>query len=210
MNIFVNQYLDEILRPQLQELMVSESYRDEICDVISEQMHSALYHWKEVKKVFMILTREEALFYRPESSLEVRAFVVLTVRNSPIETLQADSYKRAGLKQKISEEQLIAITTAAISYFKEIDLDECFGNEELPFEKDIYGYLKQAYIVAWCALEAIGNSESQSILFSSYRINDSETLLEAYRETESVATDDVGVVVDGYDITIDNRVFARK
>lgn len=209
MNVFVNKYLDEILKPQLQKLMVSESYMDEICDVISEQMHSALYHWKEMKKVFMILTEEEALFYRPEASLEVRAFVVLTVRNSPVETLQADSYKRTGLKQKISEEQLIEITTAAISYFREVDLDECFGDEELPFEKDIYGYLKQAYIVAWCALDAISNSESQSILFSSYRINDSETLLEPYRETESVATNDVGVVVDGYDVTIDNTLYYR-
>lgn len=209
MNIFVNQYLDEILKPQLQEFMVSKSYMEEICDEISEQMHSALYHWKEMKKIFITLTKEEALFYRPEASLEVRAFVVLTVRNSPIETLQADSYKKAGLKQKICEEQLIAITTAAISYFREIDLDECFGEEELPFEKDIYGYLKQAYIVAWCALDAISNSKSQSIAFSSYRIKDSKSLLEAYRETDSVATNDVGVVGDGYDVTIDNTLYYR-
>lgn len=209
MYIFVDKYLDEVLKPQLRALTVSEAYIDEIYDVVSEQMNSALYHWQEMKNVFITLTKEEALFYEPEASLEVKVFVVLTLRNSPIETLQADSYKRAGLKQKISEEQLKEITTAAISYFKQIDLDMCFADKELPFEKDIYGYLKQSYIVAWRALEMISNSEKQSISFSSYRIKDSQTLLDAYRETDSVSTGDVRVVVDGYDITIDNTLYYR-
>lgn len=33
--------------------MVSEAYIDEIYDVVSEQMNSALYHWQEMKKIFM-------------------------------------------------------------------------------------------------------------------------------------------------------------
>lgn len=205
----VNRYLDEVLKPQLLALMVSEAYIDEIYDVVSELMNSALYHWQEMKNVFITLTKEEALFYEPEAALEVKTFVVLTLRNSPIETLQADSYKRAGLKQKISEEQLKEITSAAISYFKQIDLDMCFSDKELPSEKDIYGYLQQSYIVTWRALEMISNSTEQSISFSSYRIKDGRSLLEVYREKESVTTSNIRDVVDGYDITIDNNLYYK-
>lgn len=46
MDMVVNKYLDEVLKPQLLALMVSEAYKDEIYDVVSEQMNSVLYHWK--------------------------------------------------------------------------------------------------------------------------------------------------------------------
>ena len=60
---------------------VSAGYISEIDEVISEQMHSALYHWSKMKNVFITLTEEEAFFYKPEAPLEVKAFVVLTVRH---------------------------------------------------------------------------------------------------------------------------------
>lgn len=58
MDMVVNKYLDEVLKPQLLALMVSEAYIDEIYGVVSEQMNSALYHWQEMKNVFITLTRE--------------------------------------------------------------------------------------------------------------------------------------------------------
>ncbi len=84
MNVVVKDYLDKILKPQLKLYKVSAGDIDGICDVISEQMHSALYHWSEMKNVFITLTEEEAFFYKPDAPLEIKAFVVLTVRNSPI------------------------------------------------------------------------------------------------------------------------------
>ncbi len=201
--------MDKILKPQLKLYKVSAGYIDGICDVISEQMHSALYHWSEMKNVFITLREEEAFFYKPDAPLEIKAFVVLTVRNSPIETLQSEGYKKAGLDKKISDEQLRKITSEAIAYFTKVNLDTCFGNGELSADEDIYGYLKQAYIVAWRALESISNSKEKNISFSSYGINDSRVILEPFRGDSGKTTNDMGVVVDGYDITVDNTLYCR-
>ncbi len=61
MNIVVKDYLDKILKSQLKLYKVSAGYIDGICEVVSEQMHSALYHWSEMKNVFITLTEETCI-----------------------------------------------------------------------------------------------------------------------------------------------------
>ena len=164
----INEYLNDILSPRLYEYGVSTDFQRRISSVISEQMTSALFHWKEMKEVFYTLTAEEALFYKPEAPDDVKVFVVLTVRNSPIETLQSDYFRQAGLKQKISDEQLKIITSEAIMFFKDIQLCNCDEVKPESDEDDLYGYLRDSYCIAWRTLEQISKCETQSTTFSSF------------------------------------------
>ena len=84
MDNVIDQYIKAVLSPRLTSYGVSLSFQNEIHAVITEQMTSALYHWEEMRKVFYTLTAEEALFYQPDAPIDVKVFVVLTVRNSPI------------------------------------------------------------------------------------------------------------------------------
>ena len=211
MSKVITTYIDTVLSPRLREYGVSLDFQKDIYDVITEQMTSALYHWKEMRNVSYTLTAEEAQFYRPEAPIDVKVFVVLTARNSPIETLQSDNYKQAGLKQKISESQLKTITSEAITYFKDVSLDTCGENISLLEDEDLYGYLKEVYCIAWRTLEQISNSETQSCTFSSYgyKENVASTILKPYREKGDSVSKELQVIVDGYDITIDDTLYLR-
>lgn len=103
------EYFDSVLTPQLQAFGVSAKFQSEIRTVIEKQMTSAIYNlqYDDVRRIFMLLTAEEAHFYTPAAPEKVKAFVVLCVRNSPIESLQSDLYWKTGLSQKISDNQLM-------------------------------------------------------------------------------------------------------
>ncbi len=211
MNNIIDEYINSVLSPRLEEYGVSSFFQNEITDVIREQMISALYHWKEMRNVFYTLTAEEALFYMPDAPDDVKVFVVLTVRNSPIETLQSDNYKQAGLTQRISDEQLKRITSEAILFFKRVKLHSCNEIRPISDEDDLYGYLKNVYCIAWRTLEQISISKQQSCSFSSfaYQKGEEKSILDPYRDYGNSADASVKVVADGFDISIDNTLFER-
>lgn len=207
MNDLVNSYISDVLVPQLNKLNVSLDFQCEICNAVSEQMISALFHWKEMREVFLVITEEEARFYEPAVSVDVRTFVVLTLRNSPIETLQSDNFASAGLSKKISDDELKKITSDAILFFENIDFD-AFGNSgNVEIEYDLYNSVRENFFVAWRALETIGKAKEQSISFSSYDRSDKTTILDAFLTEEDIVAENGKFVVDGYDITVDSGLY---
>ena len=84
---------------------------------------SLLRNWDDVafRKTVLLLGSEEGPFYEPAGKYDTKCFVVVAIRNSPIETIQSESYQRAGLSSAISSRDVRAITGSAIRYFNNKD-----------------------------------------------------------------------------------------
>ena len=151
----VKYYLDNILKPKLLQLKVSKDYIKKILDNIDIQIHSLLKHWNESKfrETILFLGLEEGTFYKPKDiNVKVKCFVVVTIRNSLIETLGSVEYKVAGLKNYISDDDIIDITTSAIKYFDSINLRKLSENLDYSNYDDIYLNIVNKYKLAWKAL----------------------------------------------------------
>lgn len=207
----IRDYFDSVLTPQMQTLGVSEEFQSKIRSAIEKQMTSAIYNWQydDVRRIFMLLTAEEAHFYSPEAPEEVKAFVVLTVRNSPIESLQSDLYRITGLTEKTSESQLMEITSGAIQFFKDHQIEDLYGDGDLPASDDYYGQLLDKYIIAARALDQLASSDEQECSFSSYSRADADYILEPLLLKEDVIYHKGHAVIDGYDQTVDRTLFKQ-
>ena len=128
----IDVYLDTILTPQLEQLGV-QSFPGAIKAVVTDirlRLQSVLSRWHDLqtRNTLLLLGREEGAFYEPRSApLEVRAFVVVTVRNSLLEDLgipgasliPADVLEE---EKPMQESDVRKITEAAISYWQTIDV----------------------------------------------------------------------------------------
>ena len=88
----IDVYLNTILTQQLEHMGV-QSFPGAIEAVVADirlRLQSVLSSWHDLRKrnTLLLLGREEGAFYEPRSaSLEIRAFVVVTIRNSLLEDL---------------------------------------------------------------------------------------------------------------------------
>lgn len=146
----INNYLNEVLTYQLKEFGVSDVICDRITDNINLQMLFLLEYWNDDKFCNTILNigLEEGEFYQPKARIEVKCFVVVTIRNSLLETLASDAYKCLSATRALSDDEVKLITSKAIGYFSEIDLKAL--SKSLNFEKisNIYKKVKETYPVA--------------------------------------------------------------
>lgn len=188
----VSVYFEDILIPTLKRFGVSEEFIGYTCDAVGNQMYSLLKHWDDIKfrKTILFIGMEEGLFYEPDAKADVKAFVVVTLRNSPVETLQSDDFSKAGLKNIISEEQLKTITSDAIRYFSKQDFSSLCNYVKTNFVGNYYLDILGSHPVSKEALQSVANCSAKSIgykpvsvvlpfnidLSSADLINDSKTL----------------------------------
>ena len=129
------------------------------------------WHDLRTRNTILLLGREEGAFYEPRSaSLEVRAFVVVTVRNSLLEDLgipgasliAADVPEAEKLMQ---EADVRPITEAAIRYWQTIDLP---GLQVLPpaAADDPFGRLRKDAPHAYHVLSSLANARERTITFA--------------------------------------------
>ena len=83
----VTQYLQEVLAPTLDHFRVPATYASQIIDMVELQMISFLRHWDDLafRRTLLLLGSEEGPFYEPAGKADVKCFIVVTLRNSPIE-----------------------------------------------------------------------------------------------------------------------------
>ncbi len=131
-------YLDAVLIPSLNTLGI-QSFPGVIEAVVADiriRLHSFLLHWKDVemRNTFLLIGKEEGTFYEPRSSsLDIRAMIVVTIRNSLLEDLGipgASLIPAACEKKPMEESDVRTITEAAIQYWQTIDL----SGLTLPFD----------------------------------------------------------------------------
>jgi hypothetical protein len=154
----IEKYLNEILKPHLIALGVSDIFIEKVTATIRNQVYSCMYNWNddEFRKGLLVIGSEEGLFYKPYANDDIRNFVVLTIRNSEIEWLQTGNFALTGLKSKQDDSYIKPITSAAIEYFKNVDFNLLSEQLEEP-PHDVYGELYEKYPMAFRALIILGN-----------------------------------------------------
>jgi hypothetical protein len=171
----IDMYLDTILTPQLEHLEL-QSFPGAIEAVVTDirlRLQSVLSRWhdKQTRNTLLLLGREEGAFYEPRSaSLEIRAFVVVTVRNSLLEDLgiPGASLIPADIPEEekpMQEADVRPITEAAISYWQTIDAQSL---QVLPpaAEDDPFGRLPKNAPHAWHVLSSLANARERTVTFA--------------------------------------------
>ena len=161
----VSHYLNQILAPRLRSYGVSERFLLYTIDTINTQMTSLLRHWDDrvFRNTVLLLGLEEGSYYEPPCKTEVRCFVVVTVRNSPIEAVQSDAYVETGLTKCLTGMHVKDITSEAIHYFSTQDFAAMCRQAKSSTKTDLYLQLKQQHPVAWTALEKLAATSAKTV-----------------------------------------------
>lgn len=201
----VSHYLNNVLRPKLLSSGVNLQFTEETIAVIERQMVSALNVWQneEFKNTLMLLVSEEAPFYQPDAPLEVKSFVVLTMRNSPFETVQSDAYAKTGLKTMIDDSSVIKFTSEAVNFFKSFDLSTLHDDST---EENLYINLSKEYAVAWNALQKLANSSERICTFPPLSRADADTFSAQFKCSSPQKPSFTTSVKDGFDCTVEPRL----
>lgn len=147
-------YLEGRLAPQLKDKRLSAAQVAPLLEDVRERLTSVLSRWNDeaFQRTVLQTGIEEAWFHQPASvELEIRALVVIAVRNSLVGDLNADVPVTPGLRHALPDAEMPAITDQAIRYFSQIDLaalSECLS----PPQNDVFGNLPAQYPTAWNAI----------------------------------------------------------
>ena len=164
MNV-VQEYTQSVLALQLRSLGLTERQRRVVVADVTRRLESVLSHWKDgpFRRTVLALGTEEAWFWEPRTvNLEVRALVVVAVRNSLIEDLGTTRPYRKILQSRrplLADVQMPWVTSEAVRYFDGVDLDA------LRFEPrpDPFGELPRRFPNAWHVLSLLGNRSDGEI-----------------------------------------------
>ncbi len=171
----IDVYLDTILTLQLEHMGVQPfpGAIEAVVTDIRRRLQSVLSRWHDMptRNTLLLLGREEGAFYEPRSaSLEIRAFVVVTVRNSLLEDLgiPGASLIPADVPESekpMQESDVQPITEAAIRYWQAIDVQSL---QVVPpsVEDDPFGHLPKDAPRAWHVLSTLANARERTVTFA--------------------------------------------
>lgn len=159
-----SRYLNDYLAPRLRSYGVSEQFLLYTISTIHNQMTSLLRHWDDrvFRNTVLLLGLEEGRFYEPPAKIDVRCFVVVVIRNSPIETTQSGAYGETGLNKPLESNDVKEITSEAIRYFGKQDFAEMCRQAKLSTKRDLYQELAVQHPVAWAALQCLAATNSKA------------------------------------------------
>lgn len=206
-------YLENILTPALQRYGVSDSFIKYTIETIDLQASSLLRHWDDLgfRKAMLLLGSEEGFFYDPAGKNDIKCFVVVAIRNSPIETIQSDNFSSAGLTDAISNSDVKTITSGAVRYFNAKDFSALCKEVKSSTKPDLYQNIISRYPVAWSALQHLAVTSSKVVEYKKVSF-DVPYQFEGYTWDMATAVGDdqdakvkkVKSVFDGYSSEIDS------
>lgn len=169
----VTQYLQDVLAPTLDHFHVPAAYARQIIDTVELQMISFLRHWDDLafRRTLLLLGSEEGPFYEPAGKVDVKCFVVVTLRNSPIETIQSDNYASTGMQSSLSSQDVKTITSGAIRFFNPLDFSSMCLQAKKCSGCDYYQEIVERHPVAWAALRALGTTSAKIIDYPKVQYN---------------------------------------
>ena len=192
----IDKYL-EILREQLNSFGLKSNQK--ILDNIRLQMLSILKHWNDVdlRNVILLFGREEAQHYLPSPNIDIKAFVVVAIRNSLIETAGSQFYKENGFEIQLDDyKHMPLITKKAISYFKDVSLFKiCEHLSDININDYYYNIIKE-FPLTYKVLSKISNTKKLELHFEKIQCN---TVDINYDVSDTYTNKGEGVVIeDGY------------
>lgn len=161
----INIYISEKLKPLLKLYNIDSEIIDLTVNDIYDRLASIASRWSnyEFRRTILVTGYEEAFFYEPPADLDIRAMVVVTVRNSIIEELCStkEAARKLGLrKPAFSDDDVRIFTRDAINYFSQFNFSKDLHGITLG-RTDTYGKLHDLYPVAWEALKHLGDWSNQ-------------------------------------------------
>ena len=212
----IEKYITTVLAEQLEPLGIEADFAERIFDTVRAQMQSLIYHWhdEEFRKALLLIGSDEGVYYKPYAHDDIRNFVVVTIRNSELECLHSDDFSRYGLKERLSEDGIKSITSAAIKYFSALDFNKMSDECEAP-ENDVYGELAEKYPVATQILMELAGSKKVKQDFEKILVYHQPTLeeLPISDDRHSAQNTDFGTTLkafsDGYSFSIESDAKAH-
>lgn len=203
----IEHYLHDILAISIKNHGVSEGFVKQIIDTVGTQIYSCVRHWEDVpfRKALLLIGSEEGPFYEPAGKKDVKCFVVVTIRNSPLETIQSMDYEKAGLSSELSDRHIKTITGKAISYFNQLDFGELSKAVKEDSHFDLYADLAQRFPVAWTALQRAAGSVGKTTEYTKVRF-ERPFVLDGIATTSTKNNEMIKAVVDGYSLDIDPQL----
>ncbi len=202
----ISNYINNILTPMLLKFGASHVFVTYTAQVVFTQMVSLLKHWddRNFRSTILLLGIEEGSFYEPAAKIDVKSFVVVTLRNSPFEVLQSDDFAEAGLKEYISSKDVKSVTSAAIQYFNKQNFDElCKAAKNIDIQ-DLYAELTEKYPVTFTALQKVATASAKSLDYSKVKVDTPYELEELSQEKVEETKSKTNIsFYDGYNKNID-------
>jgi len=164
-------YADSILSPQLRALGLNVAQESIVVSNVCVRLGSLLKHWQDrvFRQTALFPGVEEATFYDPETAdLEVRAFVVVGIRNSLVEDLGASKPATSALKLRrpvLTDPRMRTVTLAAIEHFCKCDLAGLQPQSALASDEDVFGALSVEFPTAWRVLSLLANAAGSEVIF---------------------------------------------
>lgn len=203
----IEQYMQTILVPILQRYHVSFDHILYTTSIVRMQMESLIGHWNDrlFRNTVLLFGAEEGTFYEPASSkLDIRKFVVVTIRNSPIETIQSDACSKAGLDNPLPNEAVKEITSSAISFFNKQNFEVLCKEIQLSSENDFYYDVLSHHPISWQALTTLASSSAKAQDYSPYNASVPFQLDELLDYTAEESIEKLSsVVYDAYEGSIE-------
>lgn len=203
----IERYLSSILTPALKGYGVSETFSEYTIDIVRMQMYSCLKHWTDIsfRKTLLVIGSEEGPFYEPAGKNDVKCFVVVTIRNSPFETLQSKNYAETGLTSELSNDNIKSVTRAAITYFNKLDLTALSKQAQQSEQRDIYGELAAKYPVAWTALKHLAGTSGKKVEYTKVPF-ERPFVLDGVEFSDIDDSESIKIFLDGYSSEIDSSL----
>ena len=182
-------YIQKILKKQLSRLKFSNYGLYSVIENVKSQLNSIIKHWNDTDFINAIFCTviEEGHFYEPYINDKIGNLVVLGIRNSLLEIAASVDYKRYGLKNPLSNKDIKLITSSAIEYFKDIDID--LLSKKISIEDDYYYDIVKKYNVAYNALVKLGNCSSENLEIEFEKYNDKPYVFDEilnYKDVENI------------------------
>lgn len=200
-------YVNDILKKQLQKLKLPNYGLYSILNNVKQQLYSLIknYHDKEFINAIFLTVCEEGNFYEPKISNELGCLVVLTIRDSLYEVIASVSYKEYGLKEPVDNDFTKMITSSALEYFKDVDLDKLSKNIDIDEEDDYYRKITDKYPVTMKALKELAKLNDK-MTECEYKkvITEKYDLIELNKEELKEKTDKT--LLNGYSLEIDDNL----
>lgn len=186
----------KILDKQFESFNINK--RESLISVIKNQMLAIIKHWndKVLRNLILFFAYEEASFYIPDAHIDIKAFVVASIRNSLLETAGSKFYSTYGFNKRLDDEKdFPVITKRAITFFKEFNFEKAceeLKNVETP---DYYYEALEKYPLTNAILTKVVTTKKLETYFDKIEV---EKVKIDFQTSEDYSYNEEYVVEDGY------------